>query len=68
MIDFPAAMRLVNVATKKSRPIQRIQLFTKKLWRRVAFKTQGSEANPLPAAKADLGSLFDFQHKKKSSM
>jgi hypothetical protein len=28
----------------------------------------GSEAKPLPAAKADLGLLFDFQHVEKSSM
>jgi hypothetical protein len=27
-----------------------------------------SEAKPLPAAKADLGPLFDVQHEKKSSM
>jgi hypothetical protein len=28
----------------------------------------GSEAKPLPAAKADLGLLFDFQHGEESSM
>jgi hypothetical protein len=28
----------------------------------------GNKAKPLPAAKADLGPLFDFQHGKKSSM
>jgi hypothetical protein len=30
--------------------------------------SSGGEAKPLPAAKADLGLLFDFQHGKKSSM
>ncbi len=29
---------------------------------------KGSEAKPLPAAKADLGSLLNFQHAKKSSV
>lgn len=36
-IDFPA-MRLVNVTTKKSRPIQRIEVFTKTVGVELPFK------------------------------
>jgi hypothetical protein len=34
----------------------------------VSKDPSGSEAKPLPAAKADLGLLFAFQHVEKSSM